>query len=490
MLVQLSTSDHLNNDGGEYPRQLAKTEVNWGGDVAGLAEKLRTAVRGEVRFDNGSRALYATDGSNYRQIPIGVVLPVDKEDVVQTVSICNDFGAPLLSRGCGTSLAGQCCNVAVVMDMSKYMHRVLDIDVRNRLGRVEPGCILDDLRDAAKTDSLTFGPDPATHTHCTLGGMCGNNSCGIHSQMAGRTADNIHELEILTYDGVRMTVGKTSDEELANIIAGGGRRGEIYQRLRDLRDRYTDLIRKRFPRIPRRVSGYNLDQLLPENDFHVARALVGTEGTCVTILEIIGNLVWNPPGRALLVLGYPDVFASGDHIPEAQAMDYVFGFTCGVDVSARVPPPPGGRGGIDRTRMPIAGHKSYNGFSPLGPCITTKDEIGAPEHLEVKLWVSGELRPNYSTSDLAHSIAESIAWATAITPVQPGDVLFMGTNHQGLGALQDGDHVDMEITNIGRLSFDVVDPLKRRWPRGIDEVTAADVRAGTGGPGSKARPLS
>jgi 2-keto-4-pentenoate hydratase/2-oxohepta-3-ene-1,7-dioic acid hydratase in catechol pathway len=118
------------------------------------------------------------------------------------------------------------------------------------------------------------------------------------------------------------------------------------------------------------------------------------------------------------------------------------------------------------------------------------NEVGDPEKLGVKLWVDGELRPNYNTSDLAHSIAESIAWATALTPVQPGDVLFMGTNHQRLGALQDGDQVDMEISNIGRLSFDVVDPLARRWPRGVDEVTASDIRASAGAPGSKSRPLS
>jgi 2-keto-4-pentenoate hydratase/2-oxohepta-3-ene-1,7-dioic acid hydratase in catechol pathway len=126
---------------------------------------------------------------------------------------------------------------------------------------------------------------------------------------------------------------------------------------------------------------------------------------------------------------------AGGHIPEAQAMEYVFGFTCGVDVSARMPPPLGSRG-IDRTRMPVTGHKSYNGFSPLGPWIASVDEIGNPEKLDVKLWVGGELGPNFNTSDLAHSIAESIAWATALTPVQPGDVLFMGTNHQGLGGLE------------------------------------------------------
>jgi 2-keto-4-pentenoate hydratase/2-oxohepta-3-ene-1,7-dioic acid hydratase in catechol pathway len=207
-------------------------------------------------------------------------------------------------------------------------------------------------------------------------------------------------------------------------------------------------------------------------------SIVGN-GATVVLPDVDAN-IFHHEAELVVVFG-----KAGDHIPEAHAMDYVFGFTCGVDVSARMP----ARGGIDRSRMPLAGHKSYNGFSPLGPCITTKDAIGDPEKLEVKLWVNGELRPNYNTSDLAHSIAESIAWATALTPAQPGDVLFMGTNHQGLGALQDGDHVDMEITNIGRLSFDVVDPLRRRWPRGVDEVTAADIRTGAASPGSKSRPL-
>jgi 2-keto-4-pentenoate hydratase/2-oxohepta-3-ene-1,7-dioic acid hydratase in catechol pathway len=210
-------------------------------------------------------------------------------------------------------------------------------------------------------------------------------------------------------------------------------------------------------------------------------SIVGN-GATVVLPDVDAN-IFHHEAELVVVFG-----KAGDHIPEAQALEYVFGFTCGVDVSARMPARAGG--GIDRTRMPLAGHKSYNGFSPLGPCITTMDEIGDTRQLDVRLWVSGELRPNYNTSDLAHSIAESIAWATAITPVQPGDVLFMGTNHQGLGALQDRDHVEMEITNIGRLSFDVVDPLKRRWPRGVDEVTAADIRANAGPPGSKSRPLA
>jgi len=232
--------------------------------AAALEAELRATVQGEVRFDPGSRALYATDGSNYRQVPIGVTCPRSSADVEAIVAACRRHHAPVLSRGGGTSLAGQCCNVAVVMDFSKYMYEVLEIDPNRKLGWAQPGAVLDSLRDAAEKYHLTFGPDPATHTHCTLGGMVGNNSCGVHAQMAGRTADNIHELEILTYDGCRMRVGKTSEAEMEAIIRQGGRRGEIYSSLRSLRDRYADRIRERFPRIPRRVSGYNLGKELKQ----------------------------------------------------------------------------------------------------------------------------------------------------------------------------------------------------------------------------------
>ena len=285
-------------------------------DVKALAHDLRTAVQGEVRFDSGSRALYSTDSSNYRQVPIGVVVPRTKEDVVATVALCQHYGAPIVARGGGTSLAGQTCNVAVVIDMSKYMNTIVALDHDKKQARVLPGIILDDLRSAAERYNLTFGPDPATHNHCTLGGMIGNNSCGVHALMAGKTADNIDELEILTYDGLRMRVGQTSDAELERIINAGGRKGEIYAGLRRLRDTYANLIRERFPKIPRRVSGYNLDQLLPENGFHVARALVGTECTCVTVLEATTRLVYSPPKRSLLVLGYPDIYRACDHIPD------------------------------------------------------------------------------------------------------------------------------------------------------------------------------
>ncbi len=290
--------------------------------MSALARELAAVVRGEVRFDQGSRALYATDGSNYRQPPIGVVVPRDIEDIEAALAICRAHDAPVFGRGGGTSLAGQCCNAAVCFDLSKYMNQVLEIDPERRLGRVQPGTILDDLRRRAGPFGLTFGPDPATHDHCTLGGMVGNDSCGVHSVMAqfagqgARTADSIEELDILTYDGLRMRVGATPPAELERIIQRGGRRGEIYAKLKALRDKYADAIRTGFPKIPRRVSGYNLPYLLPEAGFHVARALVGTEGTCAMWLEVVANLIPNPAARTLVVLGYPDIYQAGDHVVE------------------------------------------------------------------------------------------------------------------------------------------------------------------------------
>jgi FAD/FMN-containing dehydrogenase/Fe-S oxidoreductase len=285
----------------------------------GLESSLRKRVEGEVRFDSSSRALYATDGSSYRQVPIGVVIPRSVDDVIATIATCREYGAPVLSRGGGTSLAGQCCNTAVVLDFTKDLANILEIDPNRKLARVQPGVILDHLRNAAEKHHLTFAPDPATHSRCTLGGMIGNNSCGVHSVMAGKTDDNIEELEILTYDGLRMRAGATSKEELEQIIREGGRRGEIYSKLQDIAETYGDLVRQRYPNIPRRVSGYNLNYLLPENGFHVARALVGSEGTCVTVLEATCRLVESPPERVLLVIAYPDIFQAADHVPEIMA---------------------------------------------------------------------------------------------------------------------------------------------------------------------------
>ncbi len=281
-----------------------------------LERRLRRAVRGEVRFDAGSRALYATDASNYRQIPIGLVIPADDADVEATLAACREAGAPILPRGAGTSLAGQCCNVAVILDFSKYLNRIISLDPVERVARVQPGSVLDRVRDAAEVHNLTFAPDPATHSRCTLGGMIGNNSCGVHALMGGKTVDNVHELDIILYDGTRMTVGPTSDAEVDAIVAAGGRRGELYAGLRSIRDRFAPLIRQKFPRIPRRVSGYNLDELLPENGFHVARALVGSEGTCATVLEAKLRLTASPPFRRLVCAAFPDAFIAADYVPD------------------------------------------------------------------------------------------------------------------------------------------------------------------------------
>jgi FAD/FMN-containing dehydrogenase/Fe-S oxidoreductase len=284
--------------------------------IGGLVAALRADVRGEVRFDTQSRAVYATDGSNYRQVPIGVVVPRDIDDIVATVAVCRDHDVPILGRGAGTSLAGQCCNTAVVIDCSKHVNRIIDIDPGARTATVEPGVVLDALRDAAAPHGLTYGPDPATHAWCTMGGIIGNNSCGVHALMAGKAVDNLEELEVLTYDGARLTVGATAPDELDAIIAAGGRRGEIYRGLRHLRERYVRQIRSEYPDIPRRVSGYNLDELLDERGFHVARALCGTESTCAFTLHATVNLVANPAARRLLVLGFPDIFTAGDAVPD------------------------------------------------------------------------------------------------------------------------------------------------------------------------------
>ncbi len=292
-------------------------------DAERLAIDLLNAVRGEVRFDAGSRALYATDASNYRQVPIGVVVPLDADDVVATVEVCRAHGVPIVSRGGGTSLAGQTCNVAVVLDHSKYHNQLIELNADERWARVRPGIVLDELRDAAEQFNLTYGPDPATHDHCTLGGMIGNNSCGVHSVMAGKTDDNVIELEVLTYRGERFRVGRTTDDELIRIAGGSDQRAGIYRAMRALRDAHADEIRSRFPEIPRRVSGYNLPPLLPERGFDVAQALVGSESTLVTVLEAKVRLVDSPQSRTLVVVGYPDVYDAGDDVARVMESDCI-----------------------------------------------------------------------------------------------------------------------------------------------------------------------
>jgi FAD/FMN-containing dehydrogenase/Fe-S oxidoreductase len=275
-------------------------------DVHGLRRRLSDTIAGQVGFDAGTRAMYTMDASNYRQVPLGVVVPDTERDAVAAVAAAREFGVPLVPRGGGTSLAGNACGDGLVLDLSR-LDRIHDIDPVARTARVGPGVVLDDLRAAAAEHGLTFGPDPSTHSRCTLGGMIGNNSCGAHSVAWGTTLDNVVELDVLCYDGRRMTVGQGQvDLEIAP---------EIDAALRELTDTNLALLRTEFGRLGRQVSGFPLHRLLPEHGRDVAKALVGTEGTCVVVLGATVRLVPVPAARVLAVLGFADDVAAADAVP-------------------------------------------------------------------------------------------------------------------------------------------------------------------------------
>jgi FAD/FMN-containing dehydrogenase/Fe-S oxidoreductase len=301
---------------GELPASSHGVKLDGFAQTAELERELRANIKGEVRFDPGSRGAYSMDASNYRQVPIGLVVPSDEADVVAAVAVCRKFGAPILSRGGGTSLAGQGCNAAVALDFSKYLNRILELNPEQRFARIQPGLVLDTLRDAAEQHGLTFAPDPSTHNRCTLGGMIGNNSSGTHSLMGGKVQENIEEMRVLLYDGTILTLGPTPRAELERMVSEDSRRGRIYAELVQLRDQYGELVRERFAKIPRRVSGYNFDELLPGTAFNVAQALVGSEGTCVIVLEAKVRLVHSPRYKSLVCLGFKDVFIAADLVPD------------------------------------------------------------------------------------------------------------------------------------------------------------------------------
>ena len=289
-----------------YPEQNA--------DARALSADLAANVAGEVRFDTASRAMWSADASNYRRVPIGVVTPRDAADAEAAVAVCREHGVPVLPRGAGTSIAGQAVNTAVVLDFAKHVNRILEIDPEARTALVEPGVVCDAVRDAAGPHGLTFGPDPSTHNRCTLGGMIGNNTCGSHSVAWGKTVDNVHDLDVLTYRGERLRVGP------GGVLPIGTQSKGIPEALHDLAERHAEDIRAAFPELTRRVSGYNLDQLLPENGFDLAKALVGTEGTCATVLGATVRLVESPPARALAVLGFEENYLAkilGEEMPPA-----------------------------------------------------------------------------------------------------------------------------------------------------------------------------
>ncbi|MFI6285931.1 FAD-binding and (Fe-S)-binding domain-containing protein [Streptomyces sp. NPDC051018] len=271
------------------------------GGAGALARELAAHVRGEVDFSATARALTTMDASNYRRVPSGVVSPRDAEDVAAVLEVCRVHGVPVVARGGGTSIAGQATGTGVVLDFTRHMNAVVDVDAGARTAVVQPGVVLDTLREAVRPLGLTFGPDPSTHARCTLGGMIGNNSCGAHSVAWGTTADNVRELSVLTYGGTPLRLGR-------GLAPGAAPAG-----LRDLVDANLALLRTGYPGgLPRRISGYALDALLPENGTDLARAFCGSEGTLAVVTEAAVRLVEAPPARALAVLGYPDETAAAD----------------------------------------------------------------------------------------------------------------------------------------------------------------------------------
>ncbi|MEV7079966.1 FAD-binding and (Fe-S)-binding domain-containing protein [Streptomyces sp. NPDC093516] len=267
-------------------------------ELAALEGELRAAVRGDVGFAALDRALVTMDASNYRRVPYGVVAPADADDVAAVLEVCRGRGVPVVPRGGGTSIAGQATGTGVVLDFTRYMNRLVALDPRARTAVVQPGLVLDRLQEAAAPHGLRFGPDPSTHSRCTLGGMIGNNACGSHSVAWGTTADSVRELDVVTARGGRLRLGR----DWAGAPEG----------LRALAEGELARLRTGFPDLPRRISGYALDALLPERGADVARSFCGSEGTLGVLTEAVVRLVEAPRARALAVLAYADESAAAE----------------------------------------------------------------------------------------------------------------------------------------------------------------------------------
>ncbi|MFI8999318.1 FAD-binding and (Fe-S)-binding domain-containing protein [Streptomyces sp. NPDC053541] len=269
------------------------------GAAGELAAALRAAVAGDVDFSVTARALTTMDASNYRRVPLGVVAPRDADDVAAALAVCREHGVPVVARGGGTSIGGQSTGTGVVLDLTRHLDALVSLDPEARTAVVRPGLVLDRLRAAARPHGLTFGPDPSTHARCTLGGMIGNNACGAHSVAWGTTADNVRSLDVLTYDGRRLRPGP----EGRGAPAG----------LTELVGRHLAELRTGYPAgLPRRISGYALDALLPERGVDVARSFCGSEGTLGIVTEAELRLVPLPAEPVLVVLGYADETAAAD----------------------------------------------------------------------------------------------------------------------------------------------------------------------------------
>jgi len=244
-----------------------------------FAQACRAEVRGEVRVDMITRALYATDASSYQQTPHAVVLPRNRDDVIAAMTMCARYGLPVLPRGGGSSLAGQAVGAAVVIDMTKYMHSLVAVDPESRRARVQPGMTLQALNDRLAPRRLKFGPDPASAVVCTLGGMVGNNSTGTHSILYHMTADHLQSVDVVLADGTATTFAPTQRSEIANLVTRGGLLGSIWQRVPAIAERARAALDARRPNTWRRCGGYNLDRILDADSINLAELICGSEGT-------------------------------------------------------------------------------------------------------------------------------------------------------------------------------------------------------------------
>lgn len=274
-----------------------------------LADRLRRAGLADVLADDTSRAAYSSDASLYRVRPMVIARPRHADEVATALSICRADGVPVVSRGGGTSVAGNAIGTGLVLDFSRHMTKVLSIDPDARTATVEPGTIQVALQHAAATHGLRFGPDPSTFTRCTIGGMIGNNACGSRTLGYGRTSDNVLNLEVLTGTGETLSL-----ESGARAVSS-----PTLSQLHAVTRAGLGTIRTEFGTFGRQVSGYALEHLLPEHKFDVARMLVGSEGTLAVTTSATVRLVEEPAYRVMVVLGYPDIATAGDAAPAVLA---------------------------------------------------------------------------------------------------------------------------------------------------------------------------
>ena len=281
-----------------------------------LARELENRVSGEVRFDAYSRMLYSTDASIYQMEPVGVVIPRNAEDVRAVMEIAKENGVPVLPRAGGTSLAGQTVNHAIVIDFSKYLNQVLEVNQEQQWARVQPGIVLDQLNREVAIQGLMYAPDPTTSNRACVGGGIGNNTCGAHSVIYGKTLDHIQEVSTVLADGSTAHFRTLDADELETKLSGTGLEADIYRGIRRIARDNRDEIESRYPKINRRVSGYNLDEFLTDEKFNMTRMVVGSEGTLCVVTEAKVNLVPRPTMTSLSVLHFKGIIEASEATKE------------------------------------------------------------------------------------------------------------------------------------------------------------------------------